>query len=215
MKIILATIALHFFIFSTNSCLSWAAGAADQPVLDTDGDKVLANVQYYILSAIRGAGGGGLDLGSPEDKLCPKFVVQDPFENGTPVLFHPVNTSDPVVHEFTDVNIEFAPGLDAYCRSSTVWKLDDYDSSSGKWWITTDGDKGNPGPQTLTNWFKIRKSGGFGYTLGFCPTVCESCVTLCNYINKFPDGKNTRLALNKKPEGSPWVFVKASEKHSK
>ncbi|KAE8709666.1 hypothetical protein F3Y22_tig00110328pilonHSYRG00113 [Hibiscus syriacus] len=40
----------------------------------------------------------------------------------------------------------FVPGADPECKTSTTWKVDDYDPSSGKWWLTLGGGVGNPVP---------------------------------------------------------------------
>ncbi|KAE8663963.1 21 kDa seed protein [Hibiscus syriacus] len=200
MKTISAAALFIFFLFSV-------ANAAKEPVLDTDGEPLRSGLEYYIVSAIRGAGGGGLDLASSE-LSCPKFVVQEMFSNGRPVFFHPVDTNDPVVYVSTDVNIQFI-GIDAYCRDVPTWSVGNYDPSAGQWWLTTGGDVGNPGPQTLSNWFKIEKD-GYDYRLRFCPSVCDSCVRLCNEIDRFSYDEMLRLGLTN-GNGWPFVFVKASK----
>ena len=190
-------------------------------MLDTDGDELRSGVQYYIVSLIWGAGGRGLELASiiSGDRIpCPKYVAQNRFTNGLPVLFHPVDSSDTTVYLSTDVNIGF-PGIDAYCRSSNTWRVAPFNSSTGRWWIVNGGEIGNPGPETLFNWFKIEKL-GLGYKLTFCPSVCDWCVTLCNDISRYTYQNNVLLGLTKE-NGWPFVFVKASgaikqvvEKHS-
>ena len=222
MKRITASLLLLIFVFSTKSCYPGVANAANEPVLDTDGDELLSGVEYNIVSGIWGAGGGGLDLGSPINQRCPKFVVQHgrDMEYGRPVIFYPAN-NDSVVYLSNDVKIVFVPGLDAYCRAGTTWKLDDYDPSSGKWWVATGTVHGDPGPQTLTSWFKIEKPGPLFYTLNFCPSVCDSCVTLCNPISRYSSEGQIRLGLDR-DNGWPFIFIKASkairqvvESHSK
>ncbi|XP_022737266.1 21 kDa seed protein-like [Durio zibethinus] len=217
MKTIAAAVLLLFFVFSTKSCFLGVANAANEPVFDTDGDELRTGVEYYVVSSIRGAGGGGLDLGSSPNQICPKFVVQRglDMEFGRPVVFYPVDANDSVVHQSTDVNIVFLPSIDPYCRTTTMWKLDNYDHSSGKWWLTTGGIRGDPGPQTLTSWFKIEKfRPDFTdrvYRLIFCPSVCDSCVTLCNDISRYDCGTQLRLGLTTPEAGWPFSFVKASK----
>ncbi|XWS37599.1 hypothetical protein CRYUN_Cryun19dG0058200 [Craigia yunnanensis] len=215
MNTITAAVLLLVFSFSTKSCFLGVANAANEPVLDTDGDELRTGDEYYIVSAIWGPGGGGLDLGSPINQ-CPKFVVQTSLNTdfGRPVVFYPVDTNDSVVYQLTDVNIQFRPAIDPYCRTSTTWKLDNYDNASGKWWLTTGGVVGNPGPQTLTSWFKIEKFGTDSssrfHKLTFCPSVCDSCATLCNDISRYFYQGETRLGLTKET-GWPFVFFKASK----
>ena len=203
-------VVLLLFAFTTKSCFFGVAKAANKPVLDVDGDELRAGVEYYVVSSIRGAGGGGLALGRTTDQKCPEIVVQrrSDLDNGTPVIFSNLDTNDDVVRLSTDSNIEFVPIRDRLCRTSTVWKVDNYDHSTGKWWLTTDGVKGNPGPNTLTSWFKIEKSGGIGYKFTFCPSVCESCTTLCSDIGRYGDDGQIRLALA--DSGWPFLFKKAS-----
>ncbi|XVF50506.1 hypothetical protein PTKIN_Ptkin04bG0106500 [Pterospermum kingtungense] len=214
MKTITAVVLLVLFLFSTKSCF---AKAAKEPVFDRDGDELRTGVEYNIHAAFYGPSNGFLDLGSPTDKFCPKFVIQSTTESnfGRPAVFYPAKTSESVVQESTDVNIMFLPGLDAYCRTSTVWKIDDYDPSFGKWWVTTGGVRGNPGPQTLTSWFKFEKVRspyviGNWYNIRFCPSVCESCAILCNNITTFYSEEQLRLTLSPSGTGRIFSFVKAS-----
>ncbi|XWS60890.1 hypothetical protein CRYUN_Cryun07bG0076800 [Craigia yunnanensis] len=203
-------VVLLLFAFTTKSYFFGVANAANKPVLDIDGDELRAGVEYYVVSAIWGAGGGGLALGRTADQKCPEIVVQrgSDMDNGTPVILSNLNTNDNVVRRNTDINIEFVPRRDKLCRTSTVWKVDNYDFSTGKWWLTTDGVKGNPGPNTLTSWFKIEKAGEIGYKFTFCPSVCESCTTLCSDIGRYGDDGQIRLALA--DSGWPFLFKKAS-----
>ncbi|XP_022734369.1 21 kDa seed protein-like [Durio zibethinus] len=203
-------VVLLLFAFTTKSYFFGVADATNEPVLDTDGEELRAGVKYYVVSPITGAGGGGLALGRLTDKKCPEIVVQrrSDLENGTPVVFYNLDTNDDIVRLSTDLNVEFVPIRDRLCLTSTVWKIDDYDTSTGKWWVTTDGVKGNPGPHTLQSWFKIEKSGNFGYKFNFCPSVCESCITLCGDIGRYGHDGQIRLALAE--SGWPFVFQKAS-----
>ncbi|XWS50808.1 hypothetical protein CRYUN_Cryun12cG0120600 [Craigia yunnanensis] len=111
MNTITAAVLLLVFVFSTKSCFLGVANAANEPVLDTDGDELRTDVEYNVVSAIWGAGGGGLDLGSPINQ-CPTFVVQRTLDTefDRPVVFYPVDTDDSVVYQSTDVNIVFVPG---------------------------------------------------------------------------------------------------------
>ncbi|KAE8714228.1 21 kDa seed protein [Hibiscus syriacus] len=176
--------------------------------------ELRTGVEYYVKSAIWGAGGGGLAIGRSSKRPCPEIVVQrlSDMDNGIPVIFSNANTSDRVVRLSSDVNIEFFPLRDRLCMKSTVWKLDNYDGSAGKWWVSLGGTKGNPGPKTLMNWFKIEKSSLFGYTFKHCPSVCESCTSLCNEIERDldSDGK-MRLALSREQGGMPFIFKKVEK----
>ncbi|XP_021292138.1 21 kDa seed protein-like [Herrania umbratica] len=203
-------VVLLLFALASKSYFFGVANAADSPVLDIDGDELRTGVEYYVVSAIWGAGGGGLALGRATGQSCPEIVVQRGFDDdGIPVIFSNADSKDGVVRLSTDVNIEFLPLRDRLCLTSTVWKLDNYDPSTGKWWVTTDGVKGDPGASTLTSWFKIEKAGVLGYKFRFCPSVCDSCITLCNDLGRALDGGQMRLALSE--NGWPWIFKKASK----
>ncbi|KAL3642251.1 hypothetical protein CASFOL_013066 [Castilleja foliolosa] len=157
------------------------------PVHDIAGKNVLAGVDYYILPVIRSRG-GGLTLAATGNKTCPLNVVQEQHEveNGFPVTFRPVDPKKGVVRVSTDHNIKFSAA--SICVQSTVWILDQ-DESSGRYMISTGGVEGSPGPQTISNWFKIEEYEG-DYKLLFCPTVCNFCKVICRDIGVYvQDGK--------------------------
>ena len=210
MNTITAAVLLLVFVFSTKSCFLGVADAENEPVLDIDGEELQTGVEYYVVSAIWGAGGGGLALGRSNEQPCPEIVVQRRSgDNGIPVTFSNVDTNDNVVRLSSDVNVEFLPIRPKLCLTSTVWKLDNYDNSTGKWWVITDGVKGNPGPNTLTSWFKIEKLGELNYKFSYCPSVCQSCTTLCSDIGRYGDDGQVRLALSS-DQGWPFIFIKAA-----
>ena len=61
--------------------------------------------------------------------------------------------------------------------------------------MSSGGVEGNPGPATLSNWFKIEKFGD-DYKLVFCPTVCNFCKVVCKDVGIFIDDDGLRrLAL--------------------
>ncbi|OMO68114.1 Proteinase inhibitor I3, Kunitz legume [Corchorus capsularis] len=145
--------SLPLCFFTTNA-------ANTSSVLDTDGDELRTGVPYYAVSAIRGGGGGGLAIGHSKEEACPEIVVQrgSDLDRGIPVIFSNADGQNgAVVQLSSDINIEFEPIRTKLCLTSVVWKLDNYDVSTGKWWVTTDGVKGEPGATTLNNWFKIEK----------------------------------------------------------
>ncbi|OMO68115.1 Proteinase inhibitor I3, Kunitz legume [Corchorus capsularis] len=187
------TARVSLLLFLSIAILLGLANASDkpEPVLDTDGDEVRTGVEYFVVSAIWGAGGGGLAIGRSSKQPCPEIVVQNgrDIDNGIPVIFYNAYSSDGVVRLDTDVNIEFLPIRDRLCLTSTVWKLDNYDESMGKWWVTTDGDIGNPGPSTLKNWFKIDKFTVIGYQFSFCPSSMKH-----NQDHRTSNGRQTRAA---------------------
>ncbi|RDX71191.1 Kunitz trypsin inhibitor 2, partial [Mucuna pruriens] len=182
------------FAFTIDLFIGTSA-AAPEPVLDISGQKLTTGVKYYILPVLRGKG-GGLKVASSGNNTCPLFVVQEKLEvlNGTPVTFTPYNAKDGVILTSTDLNIK------SYVTSSTcdkppVWKL--LKVLTGVWFLSTGGVEGNPGIDTIVNWFKIEKAGK-NYVLSFCPSVCK-CQTLCRELGLYVgDDGNKHLSLSDK-----------------
>ncbi|KAJ4699508.1 Kunitz trypsin inhibitor [Melia azedarach] len=199
--------ALSFLLFAS------AASAATDPVVDFHGEPLRTDTSYYIVSAIIGAGGGGLNLAAGRNKTCPLDVIQErsDLKEGRPLTFSPANSNDHLVYCSTDLNIQFTTSP-LTCNEPSVWRVDNYDESTGKWYISTNGVKGNPGAQTLRNWFKFEKIGeeSMFYRIVYCPTVCESCVHLCSDVSRYSSEDGVRrLALSE--DQFPITFVKAGE----
>ncbi|KAK8704068.1 hypothetical protein V6N13_047701 [Hibiscus sabdariffa] len=138
MKTTTASLFLLFIFSITQSSFPvGVANAAGDVVLDVNGDEVLTGAQYYVVSAIWGAGGGGLSIGWESDRRCPGIVVQSRFDldNGSPVVFYNANSSDGVVRVSSDVRVKFVGPRDRLCRTSTVWKVQDQGESFGKRWV--------------------------------------------------------------------------------
>ncbi|KAA8522732.1 hypothetical protein F0562_009106 [Nyssa sinensis] len=196
MKTTLLLLSFFLFAFSANLLL----GAADDepnPVLDVAGNTVQRGVDYYILPVVRGSGGGLTLASNRNGSNCPLDVVQEQQEvdNGLPLTFSPV-TGEGVVREITDLNIQFSAAT--ICIQSLVWKLGDFDESVGRSFVTTGGVEGNPGQETLSNWFRIEKDDN-DYKIVFCPSVCDICRPLCGDIGIFIENGIRRLALSDEP----------------
>ncbi|CAJ1952325.1 unnamed protein product [Sphenostylis stenocarpa] len=101
-----------------------------------------------------------------------------------------------VVRVSTDLNIYFSTYTT--CPQSIVWMLKDYDYSTSQWFVTTGGGFGNPGPDTIRNWFKIEKYED-AYKLVYCPSVCNDCSYPCSDIGIYQDQYGKRLALSSQP----------------
>nr|GMD31190.1 kunitz trypsin inhibitor 2-like [Ipomoea batatas] len=168
------------------------------PVLDMYGKIVRVGVKYYVVPLLQDQG-GGLDLASTGTQSCPASVVQDDaYWWGNTMQFYPVDPKKGVVREWSDLNIEFP---DAYtgCPENNVWTivgdLSVYDDSH---YITAGGEKGNPGSQTLNNWFKIVKTTN-AYKLMSCPYVCYYCSYNCRDVGISVEGGQRRLVLSDTP----------------
>lgn len=160
------------------------ADASPEQVVDTKGNKVWVGADYYIrpvpTTPCDGRGPCVVDNGfvlvarSPNETCPVNVIVVEGFQ-GQGVTFTPVNPKKGVIRVSTDLNIKTS--IDIICKESTVWRLDDFDSSTGQWFVTTGGVVGNPGKDTISNWFKIEKYED-DYKLVFCPTVCNFCKPL-------------------------------------
>ncbi|KAL1356287.1 hypothetical protein HN51_008295 [Arachis hypogaea] len=202
-SIILLLIIL--FVFCTQFLLG-EAGPSPEQVVDTEGKKVRTGIEYYIRPVPttpcdgRGpcvVGSGFVLVARSANETCPLNVVVVEGFRGQAVIFTPVNPKKGVIRVSTDLNIK--TNLTTICTESTVWKLDDFDSSSGQWFVTTGGVIGNPGKDTISNWFKIEKYDD-DYKLVFCPTVCDFCKPLCKNVGVFVDSNgNRRVALTDQP----------------
>ncbi|KAL2555286.1 Kunitz family trypsin and protease inhibitor protein [Forsythia ovata] len=202
------TFILLSFYTTTSLFSSCSAAEAPDPVLDITGKELRTGIDYHILPVVRGRG-GGLTLASI-NKTCPLDVVQEQIEvdNGLPLTFTPVNPKNSIIRVSTDLNIKFSAA--SICVQSTLWKLDNYDESTQKYFVTTGGVEGNPGPETISNWFKIEKYER-DYKIVFCPTVCDYCRVICKDVGIFIQDGYRRLALTTTDDDVPFkvMFKKA------
>lgn len=206
MKNILLAFVLLFALISQP--LLGSADASPEQVVDTSGKKLRAGLSYYIVPAVpltrcgsyggRCMGSGGLSLASIGES-CPLDVVVVPGSHGLPLTFSPVNPNKGVVRVSTDLNILFTTDHTSCAEYSPVWKLDQFDVSKGKWFVTTGGSMGNPGWATVRNWFKIEKCDG-AYKIVYCPSVWHSSKHMCKDVGVFVDENGyRRLALSDVP----------------
>ncbi|PWA39184.1 proteinase inhibitor I3 [Artemisia annua] len=101
-----------------------------------------------------------------------------------------------VIRVSTDVNIKFSGST--MCHESNVWKFK-YDKNIKQYAVMMGGVEGNPGPETLDNWFKIEKT-LFGYKFVYCPSVCSTCKVMCKDLGIVSGFSGMqRLAVSKDP----------------
>ncbi|KAG1355197.1 miraculin [Cocos nucifera] len=176
-----------FFLLS-----SLTTPAAAEVVLDTDGNELRRGVEYYIYPGITDVA-GGLTLAS-RNHPCPLDVTLEvsPTSNGLPLTFLPADSDEDTINTSTDLNIVFSAVT--ICVQSTVWKLD-FDDTTRRYYVTTGGVTGNPGRETLDNWFKIESDRG-AYKLVFCPTVCDTCKPVCGDLGVFREDGRLWLGIN-------------------
>ncbi|CAN4085386.1 unnamed protein product [Withania somnifera] len=150
-----------------------------EPVLDVSGNAVHTGVNYFILPSGRG-NGGGLQLGSIRNRTKPLVVIQNTDESviGVNLQFSPVDPKENTVRLSTDMNVKFTSMV--ISDSSTVWTINT-ELIPRRVLVTVGGAEGNPGRETLGNWFKIAKYED-AYKLVYCPGVCNICRPFCGDI---------------------------------
>ena len=177
------TLALCLLVFFTFSTKPFPAASADgsriistkpqnrhfhkittlresDEVLDVAGDPLRPGVKYYIVSAIWGAGGGGVSLPSAET-VCPRPVIQEfsDLNRGKPVTFSTLSGEDVIVED-ASVTIKFNVTATDCDDGSTVWKADALDNETGNVLVTTGGAESQ-----RTSIFSIQKYASIAYKL--------------------------------------------------
>ncbi|XP_043693267.1 kunitz trypsin inhibitor 5-like [Telopea speciosissima] len=200
-------------------------------VLDTNGNELQAGMPYYIVSAIRGGGGGGLSMDRRESSTSHGHTTHTPtvrqsaydLNMGTPVMFSPASPQHPelallgereegemMIQESMDMNIRFS-GM-----NNRVWQVEQQgkeESSSSRdsmRFVTLGGKPGYPGESTVRNWFKIERMSESTpiYRIVYCPNVCESCQVICGSVGITKRNGNRWLSVSEHSE-FPFVFVRA------
>lgn len=186
---ILFSLAFFVCIFNVNS--------APDPVLDVYWKKLRTGVEYVVMPTAQVGERGGIILGEVGNNSCPAGAAQFRADNyGHPLTIIPVNPKKGVIRLSTDVNIKFSGST--ICHESNVWKLE-YDKAMKQYAVMVGGVEGNPGPETLDNWFKIEKTND-GYKFVYCPSVCSYCKVMCRDVGIVVDENGfQRLALSDDP----------------
>jgi hypothetical protein len=196
---------LLLFALSSQPLLGSTEASPDQ-VIDTSGKKLRADTNYYIIPAkpfticgfVSCFNSGGIALETVGES-CPLDVVVVKHNQGLPLRFTPVNNKKGVIRVSTDLNIKFSnDAYDSRCPNhSLVWKIDPF--SKEETFVTTNGVLGNPGSNTIHNWFQIEKYED-AYKLVYCPNVCPTCNHVCKDIGIYVyKTREMRLALTNVP----------------
>ncbi|GKB16837.1 proteinase inhibitor I3 [Tanacetum coccineum] len=160
----------------------FSANSAPSPVLDAVGKNLQTGVECYVNPA--DTINGGLIKASVGKFTCPAGVSQVGKDKyvGDPLTFTPVNSKK---------GFKYYKNIKQYA-------------------VMLGGAEGNPGQETLDNWFKIVFLGKdnwfkiektlFGYKFVFCSSVCSTCKVMCNDLG-IVLGLNgmQRLGVNKDP----------------
>ncbi|CAI9113357.1 OLC1v1013942C1 [Oldenlandia corymbosa var. corymbosa] len=187
---------LLLIFFVSNPQLSSAAKSPD-PVRDTNGKKVGAVARYYISPVYPIT--GGIELENLDDKPCPLDVVLADQVPGLPVSFYSVKSKKGVIRVSTDLNVELPTTIPStICPNSTMWSID-ISPSTGNYFVSTGGQRGSPGPNTIINWFKIEPFGSGSYKLVYCPTFCKTCKVICKDVGIVVQNGKRRLGLTDDP----------------
>lgn len=170
--------------------------AAEAPEPVVVGGKILrTGLPYHVVEAdingnmIAGKDYHGLSFGA--DANSPIEVLKG--STGKPMFFSPVNPKKGTLRVSTDFNVVF-------WDTTEVWMLR-YDPITGQNLVSIGGVAGNPGLETLRNWFKLEKYGN-AYKFMYCPTsVCPKCKDniICKNVGvSVKDGKRL-LGLSDEP----------------
>ncbi|PHT53903.1 hypothetical protein CQW23_08365 [Capsicum baccatum] len=199
-KTTLSVLLLITLMFITNFIVSDAASAPN-PVLDTTGKMVRAGFNYLVVP-VRKDLGAELGLAFIGTQVCPLGIGPrlNPNDGILPVIFSPVNSRKGVIRESTDLNVEFLETYTICKHLSNVWRLDRYNPQEEDHHVITNGGvRGNPGRDTIANWFKIVKYGA-GYKFLFCPSVCNYCEVICKNVGILVQNNGQALlALSNEP----------------
>ncbi|KAL3374294.1 hypothetical protein AABB24_005987 [Solanum stoloniferum] len=165
-------------------------------VLDVSGNAVRRGVNYYILPADRG-NGGGLQVASIRNRTNLLVVSQNADESviGVNFQFSPVDPKENTVRLSIDMNVKFTSMV--ISDSSTVWRINT-ELIPERYLVTIGGVEGNPGRETLGNWFNIDKYED-AYKLVYCPVVCEICRPFCGEIGILEENGKRVLFVGRDP----------------
>jgi hypothetical protein len=175
-------------------CLVMAIAAKaqdeDNRILDTTGQPLERDVDYYIKPAITDNGGRFALV--PGTEWCQLYPGQENNDSapGDPVRFEPFAAEENVVRESRDLKITFF--IYDICMRSKTWELhSERDPKSGRRRIGT-GSSGE-----ATNYFRIHREIEGVYSIQWCPTeVCPLCRFDCGSVGPLvKDGKRF-LALD-------------------
>ncbi|KAJ0771238.1 putative proteinase inhibitor I3, Kunitz legume, kunitz inhibitor STI-like superfamily [Helianthus annuus] len=194
---------ISFFTFILISTFSLSS--SQSPVLDTNQMPLVTGVSYYIVPAVSGRGGGVKLSPTTLNRTCPLDVAQENNEQlkGLPLNFQlAIPNRGGVIRDTADFNIRFTGATT--CGKPAVWRIEEV---NGQRVVSSRGTLGNPGKETLSNWFKFEKYDN-DYKIVFCPGVCNTCRPACGTIGT-TIAKNGRRSLLLSNEPLKVKFIKA------
>lgn len=175
-------------------------------VIDTRGEPVDFDDEYFIRPAISG-NGGGFNLIN-RDGSCPFHVGLEntDLSQGLQVKFIPFGArheDDDDVRVNSDLRVAFDGSTS--CAQSTEWRLDQNDTRSGRRLIITGRDDG---AGSYGNFFRIVPTQNARvYNIQWCPRdVCPTCNFRCGTAGILRENGKILLALD--GDALPVVFQK-------
>ncbi|RHN60181.1 putative proteinase inhibitor I3, Kunitz legume [Medicago truncatula] len=191
----MSTRSLTIFILA-HVWLLMATKSIAQFVIDTSGEPVEDDEEYFIRPAITGNGGGFTLITG--NGTCPLNVGLDNTEGtlGAPVTFIPFSShhDDFNVGLNRDLRVTFRTATS--CGQSTDWRLGEKDATSGRRLIVTGSDDSAGSQQG--NFFRIVQTQTSGnYNIQWCPKeVCPSCNIQCGTVGVIRENGKILLALD-------------------
>ncbi|WMV21151.1 hypothetical protein MTR67_014536 [Solanum verrucosum] len=192
------------FLFATNyftkSKLCEASESTPIAVRDSSGKILRTGTNYYV-QPISPDEAWGFELASINNhhKPCPLGIVQEDYYPGTPLLFSSANSKKGIIRLSTDLNIDYNLSYTVCTKSNdAIWTVGSYDRRAQSYFLILGGVKGNPGHETIRNWFKIEEFGD-NYKITYCPSVCKDCKIMCKDVGIIEYNGQKRLGLSDFP----------------
>ncbi|AET02976.1 putative proteinase inhibitor I3, Kunitz legume [Medicago truncatula] len=199
-------LSIRTLIILAHVCLFITTTTIAQFVLDTVGEPVEGDEEYFIRPVITNKGGRSTMVSRNES--CPLHVGLEltGLGRGLVVKFTPFAPH----HDFDDVRVNrdlrITFQASSSCVQSTEWRLGEKDTKSGRRLIITGTDSATNG--SYGNFFRIVETPLEGmYNIQWCPTeVCPSCKFECGTVDMLNENGKILLALDGGP--LPLVFQK-------
>ncbi|KAL9298087.1 hypothetical protein ACSQ67_023983 [Phaseolus vulgaris] len=197
-----ASLVLAVWFFMTTQTLA-------QYVIDTNGEPVDNDEEYYIKPAIT-ENGGRFTLINRNDS-CPLYVGLENTDSaqGYPVKFTHFanNIQDEDIGVNRDLKVEFVE-VSSTCVQTTEWRVGENDAGSGRRLIIS-GEDDSAG--LYGNYFRIVETESAGiYNFQWCPVeLCSSCGFVCGSAGILRENGKILFALD--GASLPVVFQKKDD----
>ncbi|WJX87457.1 hypothetical protein P8452_69650 [Trifolium repens] len=191
----MSTTSFTIFILA-HMWLLMATTSIAQFVIDTSGEPVEDDEDYFIRPAISNNGGGATFVTG--NSPCPLHVGLDNAESshGLRVIFIPFapHHDDDELRLNRDLRIIFEVPIS--CATTAEWRLGEKDATSGRRLIITGRDDSTAG--SYGNFFRIVQTKTVGvYNIQWCPTeVCSTCKFECGTVGVIRENGKNLLALD-------------------